>query len=315
MDDVRLATAANEVPVFFDAKNETAFGIVTKPTVEPNGTAVVFLLGTSRLPSTSRNRFYVRMTRRLAARGYYTARFDYHGVGESTGFLKGYGADPQFGYEFEAVVRWFEQREINDIVVIGASFGARLGLIAVGEVEKLKGIVCMAPWLSEVSAADAEREWVEFWREDKREILKRLLKGLGDPRSRYRYRRFVAGKFRVLRTRITNRLRGRTRTKDEWVSNLFLQHLSRAVDHKVPLQFVFGRDEIYLERFEQAKSGRLGEILQSAGDLIQVDAVPGLVHSLLQLEAQDGCIEAVESWLDRLENVSLHPASDTQSTH
>lgn len=46
---------------------------------------VITLTGGASITGIDRNRLYVRLARKLAARGFYVLRFDYHGVGESMG--------------------------------------------------------------------------------------------------------------------------------------------------------------------------------------------------------------------------------------
>ena len=73
-----------EFPVFVPAGGERLAGIVCAPTVGLEDLGVVLLTGAN-YTRTHRNRMWVRAARELAERGIPSIRFDYHGVGDSTG--------------------------------------------------------------------------------------------------------------------------------------------------------------------------------------------------------------------------------------
>ena len=73
-----------EYPVFFPAGGERLAGVVCAPTGEPEDLGVVLLTGAN-YTRTHRNRMWVRAARELAERRIPSIRFDYHGVGDSTG--------------------------------------------------------------------------------------------------------------------------------------------------------------------------------------------------------------------------------------
>src|SRR5688572_5780835 len=81
----REATTADEILAFIPAEDAQLFGVLTQPTVEPNGLCVIILLGGIFNLSVNRNRLTVRIARRLASQGYHVLRLDQHGVGESSG--------------------------------------------------------------------------------------------------------------------------------------------------------------------------------------------------------------------------------------
>jgi pimeloyl-ACP methyl ester carboxylesterase len=73
-----------EYPVFFPAGGEHLAGVICVPTDEPEDLGVVLLTGAN-YTRTHRNRMWVRAARELAQRRVPSIRFDYHGVGDSTG--------------------------------------------------------------------------------------------------------------------------------------------------------------------------------------------------------------------------------------
>jgi alpha/beta superfamily hydrolase len=73
-----------EYPVFVPAGGERLAAVVCAPTGDLEDLGVVLLTG-SNYTRTHRNRMWVRAARELAERGIASIRFDYHGVGDSTG--------------------------------------------------------------------------------------------------------------------------------------------------------------------------------------------------------------------------------------
>jgi len=73
-----------EYPVFVPAGGERLAAVVCAPTGDVEDLGVVLLTG-SNYTRAHRNRMWVRAARQLAERGICSIRFDYHGVGDSTG--------------------------------------------------------------------------------------------------------------------------------------------------------------------------------------------------------------------------------------
>ncbi len=87
MNTVVPATSRQETPVWFDAGEHLLFGILTRPRDQVRGVAVIIVPGAGTPLSTNVNDLSVRLCRSVSAHGFHGFRFDYHGVGESTGTL------------------------------------------------------------------------------------------------------------------------------------------------------------------------------------------------------------------------------------
>ena len=79
-----MTRASDEYPVFVRAQADVLAGVVCAPAGEMEDLGVVLLTGAN-YTRTHRNRMWVRAARELAERGVPSIRFDYHGVGDSTG--------------------------------------------------------------------------------------------------------------------------------------------------------------------------------------------------------------------------------------
>jgi pimeloyl-ACP methyl ester carboxylesterase len=79
-----VTRAFDEYPVFVPAGGERLAAVICAPAGELADLGVVLLTG-GNYTRTHRNRMWVRAARELAERGVPSIRFDYHGVGDSTG--------------------------------------------------------------------------------------------------------------------------------------------------------------------------------------------------------------------------------------
>lgn len=137
--------AHEDAPFFFPAGEEMLFGVLTRPTGEANGTTVTMLTGGGYLTSTHRNRMYVRLSRRLAALGYHTLRFDYHGTGESTGSARQFHIDEPFVEDLAGAIGWLEGQGLSRHVLVGSCFGSRTALACSPQIPGLERLVLLSP--------------------------------------------------------------------------------------------------------------------------------------------------------------------------
>ncbi|MDP9270866.1 MAG: hypothetical protein M3P14_07855, partial [Chloroflexota bacterium] len=83
------------------------------------------------------------------------------------------------------------------------------------------------------------------------------------------------------------------------VSPLFLAQLARVVDLQIPTMFVYGTEDGYHERFETAREGPLGDVLDRANGSVELTLLEGPMHELTALGVQDAFMALAESWLAR----------------
>jgi pimeloyl-ACP methyl ester carboxylesterase len=301
----RPATSVDETPVFFDAEDGTLFGFFGRPTVDPLGVGIVLLPGGSTPLSTNRNRFSVRVCREMAASGYHSMRFDYHGAGESTGMIERLDLAQPFVHDLRAAVAWMQERGVREFVFVGSCFGGRTGLSAAPAIPGTKAVVMISPPVRDESMGErgtitAALEW-SLGRYLRRALHPRTIAGLFDANHRKIYARYV----RMKRHALSARRRNGSSPTDAAPSPVqaagrnLLEPLAALVDRRVPVLFLFGETEVHHMEFQRAREGALGEILDRAGDLIEVVTIPGRVHGLPSLRVQDAAAELVSEWLSR----------------
>ncbi|HEX9991580.1 MAG TPA: alpha/beta fold hydrolase [Acidimicrobiales bacterium] len=298
-----VATAADEVPVWLPAGGEELFAVLTRPTGPANGVAVVLSSSGHWVTTVGTNRTYVRLARALAAEGFHVVRFDYVGVGESSGPARQYRLDDPFVGDTDAVLDWLRAQGLRRFVFLGNCYGAR---VAIGAAQgapagEVAGVALFPPAVrdfghGERAASLPLRELAA--RSLRRGGLRGVLAKARTPGTRRRWAAALRKKAAALAGR-----RGGGNGGDgqgggvQWVSPHFLRPLEDLVDRRVPVLLVFGEDEDFHLDFERGRAGRLGKVLDRAGDLVTIHIVDGNTHGLGTVEIQDDVVDALCSWI------------------
>ena len=153
------ATTLHEQPVFFPAANDTLFGIHTKPTGHDRRVGIVLVQGGDTVNvSLHRNRLAVRLARELAADGYHTIRFDYHGLGESTGQIKRLHPHHPPTADVDGAAAYRHGQGLSDLVLVGACFGSRTALSAAPGIDGVKAVLLATPPSAGYDRTEAQGE-------------------------------------------------------------------------------------------------------------------------------------------------------------
>lgn len=300
-----VATAADETPVWLPAGDQDLFAILTRPTAPANGVAVVLSSSGHWVTTVGTNRTYVRLARSLAAEGFHVVRFDYVGVGESSGPAREYRLDDPFVGDTDVVLDWLRSQGLHRFVLLGNCYGARVAIAAAQAAgpDEVAGVALFPPAVrdfghGERAASLPLRELAA--RSLRRGGIRGVLAKARTPGARRRW----AAALRKKAASVTGRRKGDAGKGDggavQWVSPHFLRPLEDLVDRKVPVLLVFGRDEDFYLDFERGRSGRLGKVLDRAGDLVTVHLVEGNTHGLGTVEIQEDVVETLRAWVPAL---------------
>jgi dienelactone hydrolase len=82
----------------------------------------------------------VRLARAVARAGHVSFRFDYHGVGESTGATPVARRDAPFLDDLDAAFDWLRTQGCRRFLVVGSCFGAQTALLAVPGRAEIRGV-------------------------------------------------------------------------------------------------------------------------------------------------------------------------------
>ncbi|MGH2806115.1 MAG: alpha/beta fold hydrolase [Actinomycetota bacterium] len=297
-------TSAHEHPVYFPVERDTLFGIFTVPPVDPNGVAVIILSGGgATAPATNRNRMSVHLARELATHGYHTLRFDYHGIGESTGVLSGPPkVDEPYLEDLAGAIEWVRQRGIERFVLVGACFGARTALSYAADAHDLESLILISPPLRDIElgeeAATRLAHTLTFRESVARALRFRTLKGLFHPSRRQSYRHFIKVKVDTIKAIART---GSTPTESA-ISSHFVDPLRDLVKRALPVSFIYGTEDWHYRDFVTAREGGLGKVLEK-GSAVDLVVLEGEVHGLATVKVQEEVMSLV---LERLSSDAKH---------
>ncbi len=291
MSDTMVTTGYTELPVFFETTDARLFGVVTLPQSGSVRTGIVILPGAGTPFTVNRNRLSVRMARQLVRLGYAVLRCDYHGTGDSTGFVEGFRLDRPFDADVRAAVARFHELGVERVILVGSCFGGRSALAAAAEISDVDAVVLLATSLRDHErggrkAANAAATW-NLGRYAVEALRLRRLKGLLDRRSRERYARYARAKLR----RSEDRSSG-----SALVGPSYERPMRALLERGVPIVQIFGTDDSSLQEYREATAGPLADALRAAPDGVEVRTIPGRIHGFLSPPIQDAVVEAVVAW-------------------
>jgi pimeloyl-ACP methyl ester carboxylesterase len=297
------ATAGAETPVFFPAGREQVFGVVTEPTASPRETAALIVMGGGFHTSAHVNRLAVTQARRLAGEGYHAMRIDYHGLGESSGSLRGYRLDEPFAEDMLGAVEWFRARGIDRFVLIGSCIGGRTALETASRIEGVEAVVMITTPLIDLKQGEGTpaRRMVDtsVWRYLARAFRPRVLRRFFPPHSFRRQGRVAMSHLRLGGRVAWRRLRGRMtgeRSEGLEVNPKVVADLEAMQRRGVPVLFIYGSSDPFRKPMDRGGSRRVAGILAAAGPLFEVRTVEG-ERAYRFVAGQEEIVDLVLRWL------------------
>ena len=271
-----------ERPVYFACADDTLFGMLTLPDGGSESLVVMAGGGGPNAATFQRNGVATRLARGLAQSGLGVLRFDYHGVGDSTGEIGEFDLDKPLRNDVEAAVSWGRAEGFEHIGLLGICFGSRTALSVLDSGEKVSAFVLVTMPIAEAIEVVAETLGV-------RGVVRRLFRlntwtRLADPSKRQGYSKL----FKSVGSRaIQNRLR------TPQVRQNASSRLKRAGSQMVPVLMLYGNEDAsYLN------ARRVLEALSRDYPSIEVDATyPGELHNFPSLPVQRAFVASVTAWL------------------
>lgn len=290
--------SALESPVLIDAGDDRLFGILAGPG-DPS-VAVLLVQGGWYGSSMGPNRMLLRLGRRLAELGCTSLRFDYHGVGESTGSIDRFYLDAPHVEDVEAAVRWLRGRGVERVLVVGVCVGGLAALGCAAGDASVVGVALVSGALGGRMSQKIRRDLMK--RQTPLRTLLRyglrpwVLAGLFDPVRRRRYAKILKVRWRATTGRIPVKQAPLDGLVPSGPGQYFLTAIEQIVDRGVDLLFVYGEKDKDFERFEEARTGKLGELIQRGGSRVEVTVLPGDVHAFDSIESQESVIQLIVDW-------------------
>jgi len=166
-----------EEPTLFDCRGETLMGILAIPEV-PASRGVVLIVGGPQYRAGSHRQF-VLLSRALAQAGCAVLRFDYRGMGDSTGDQQDFQeVDADISAAIDAIQHRLPQ--ISRVVLWGLCDAASAALLYCGQThdKRVQGLCLLNPWVR--SAAGLARTHVKHYylqRLTQKEFWQKLIQG------------------------------------------------------------------------------------------------------------------------------------------
>ncbi|MCB1689007.1 MAG: hydrolase 1, exosortase A system-associated [Halioglobus sp.] len=164
------ANTMKEIPLVFDCLGDDLIGIVHKPEV-PSEIGVLTIVAGGPQYRAGVGRGMVSLARSLASRGVAVMRFDYRGLGDSSGAFLGYD---QMAEDLQAAVNAFREAvpEVKKVVLWGGCDAASGAMIHGWKVTGVQSLVLGNPWVSteEIRSAVLRKHYTkrlgeaQFWK-------------------------------------------------------------------------------------------------------------------------------------------------------
>jgi exosortase A-associated hydrolase 1 len=161
--------AMDEIPLVFDCQGENLIGIVHRPQA-PSDVGVLAVVAGGPQYRAGVGRGMVSLARMLAVHGVPVLRFDYRGLGDSSGEFRGFN---HIAEDLQAAVTAFRQEvpELKRVVLWGGCDAASAAMIHGCNVAGVESLVLGNPWVSsdEIRSAVLRKHYlkrlgeVHFW--------------------------------------------------------------------------------------------------------------------------------------------------------
>lgn len=166
-----------EQPILFPCEGETLLGVLAQPQ-RPAETGVVVVVGGPQYRAGSHRQFAL-LSRALAAAGYPVLRFDYRGMGDSTGEPRDFqGVSEDISAAIDSLQK--AQPPVRQVVLWGLCDGASAALLYCHETSdpRVSGLCLLNPWVrSEATLARTQVKHYYSRRLMQKEFWGKLLSG------------------------------------------------------------------------------------------------------------------------------------------
>lgn len=300
--NIRQATSRDELPIFFEAGDETLFGILTRPTSDDARVGVILVYGGAYNMTANVNQMWLRTARSLAARGFHVLRYDYRGIGDSTGKAGVFDHRSPYTEDLRGAIQVMHDVGLDRVYIVGDCLGARASLVCASDTDGIEALLMLVPMVRDATKGKDE-EWAAEYSVThylRRAVQPSTWKGIANPTVRRNYVKVAKAKINQLRSRqattVGNGASEGVR-EEAWVSDMFLELFEAALRRGVDMHILFGADDTErIEDFEAARRGRLGTMIEAAGDQVTIHTVTGSVAGITDLDAQQEVIDYAENW-------------------
>lgn len=281
-----------EHPVYFAAGSETLMGVLTTASEPTHDVAALLATGGWHGTHTDRNRWFVDLARSLAVElGVASLRFDYHGVGESTGQPGRFRLDEPYTTDVCAAYDCLRAQGFARVLGVGHCFGAHSLLSALSEQRSMEGVALISMPLVRHAAGTPKIAQV-IRHTSRRELARRALRPsslatLGDANVRRGY-------LKAAKTLIPSPSRGRAGPISRRQPTIGLDALRQALRTDVRVLLAYGDgDPEFLDA--QGVLHELEEVM-STSDALSTQLFNATALDFSRLDLQRELHDAIVDW-------------------
>jgi pimeloyl-ACP methyl ester carboxylesterase len=264
-----------ELPLYIPSRGEHLGAVLSVPADVGSEFAVVMAAGRAR-DRAHRNGMWVKAGEQLAARGLYALRLDYPGVGNSTGEPRVFPLEESPAWAVEDACRFLlEHTPVRRVILAGTCYGARLMMDAAVRVPEVEAVAF-------VSGPIYTR--AHSW---KKRVRLRLLKLVGRTPSGRK------GTPTIAQTNVAMQRREGNLAAERRVSPVFAKSV-RAFLRRGRVYVLYGDGDFTYLEFRHAL-----QRLAPPRDRMEIEVVPGIIHTFQTVEVQELTVERVVTWCAR----------------
>lgn len=263
--------AGYETPIWVSNGRDDLLALMTRSD-NPSDVGVVLFTGGGWMPSTHRNRMYVDLARQLAAMGCTVIRFDYSGVGDSTGNTRVFDAMAPHVDDALAMVKELRANGVDRVVLVGTCYGGRTALAAAESIEGLVGMVLSAVPVKDYGGSDRSLGWHAKMAWSMRTLT----------RIRTRYPKYL----RILRASLRRASPLGGAGMSDPVSRRYLQAMKGVLARDVSVLLLEGSHDKHHPPYVDAMKASLGRLVAAHPELVAAAEIDGELHGELWPESQ-----------------------------
>lgn len=291
-------------PYFVDSAEGPLFVVETTPPEKPPHAAVVLCPGAWYGGSALNNQMLIHLAHRLANSGFRVLRFDWHGCGESPGYVETFDLrSPRVG-DVKAVVQAARGPEQLPLYMVGICFGSLSILPAVVDNPGLRGLALVSlPLLTGAGARVKEQRARRVGvRQAVRVGLKpSVMRGWLDSSTRGLYLKWL--KLRLAKTR--------TRPASDALDSL--QALSLVLEGGAKALLLYGEEDWRASSDEAERTGFFDRSPENAAGSVELMTIPGDLQGFPGVEVQMRTNQVIGDWLEQFVEPSNGDDADIQS--
>lgn len=277
----------NEQAMVFDCAGEQCLGILHSPASAASSTGVLIVVGGPQYRVGSHRQF-VHLARDLARHGYASFRFDYRGMGDSTGAQRDFRA---ISMDIKAAIDAFMRTApgLRAVMVFGLCDAASAAMMYCSTDQRVAGLILANPWVR--SEAGLARAHVKQY------YGRRLLHGTF-------WRKLFRGQLQVTSSiggflrDVRSSLRGPQRSNSEPSAANYVDAMrSGLAEFRGPVLFLISGRDLTAAEFTDlcTRDGAWASLVRRSG--VEIQSMATADHTFSAIEAQSWANETTRRWL------------------